>query len=273
MILQACYTLSDPELEFQINDRLSFQNFIGFPDNVPDFTTIWKIRERLRSAGVDKLIWDELQRQLNEKGYRIKKGVIQDASFIEANVGKKRYQKEKKAGREGKEIQYTEKQKSHIDKDGSFTMKRGQVHYGYKSHIKIDVDAHLIRDIRVTTASLHDNRVDLVREGDVSAYRDRGYFGTELNAGEVENRTMKRATRKRKLNGGEQKRNRAISRIRAPGERPFSVMKRVFHGGSTEVKTRDRVEIKEMFVCFGYNLYQLFTLERKRLAIAIEKSG
>ncbi len=48
LILQSCYNLSDQELEFQTYDRLSFQNFLGFPNTVPDFSTICKIRERLK---------------------------------------------------------------------------------------------------------------------------------------------------------------------------------------------------------------------------------
>jgi len=269
MLLQAWYGLSDPELEFQIHDRLSFRNFLDFPDKIPDFTTIWKIRDRLEQSGVDKLIWEELQRQLDEKGYKVEKGVIQDATFIEADLGRTRYSKEKKAKKNGEKIKYTEKQKSHIDQDGSFSIKHGQVHFGYKSHIKLDVDNHLIRDVTVTTASLHDNNIDLVKSGDNAAYRDKGYFGKELEAKDVIDKTMKRATKKRKLNGGEQKRNRSISRIRVPGERPFSVIKRVFKGGRTFVKTLERVEIKELFKCFAFNLYQLVTLERKKLASAL----
>lgn len=94
MLLQAWYGLSDPELEFQCLDRLSFRNFLGFPDQIPDFTTIWKIRDRLKEAKVDEKIWEELQRQLDSKGYTIKKGVIQDACFIEADQGKKRIKQE-----------------------------------------------------------------------------------------------------------------------------------------------------------------------------------
>ena len=94
MLLQAWYGLSDPELEFQAHDRLSFRNFLDFPENIPDFSTIWKIRERLKNAGIERQIWDELQKQLDEKGYTIKKGVIQDASFIESDLGKKRHYKE-----------------------------------------------------------------------------------------------------------------------------------------------------------------------------------
>src|SRR3989344_4745888 len=222
MLLQAWYGLSDPELEFQCNDRISFQNFIGLDQKIPDFSTVWRIRDRLKEKGKDKLIWKELQDQLDEKGYEIKKGVIQDASFVEADTGRKRIQKEKKAEKEGKKIEYSEKQKKHIDRNGTFAVKNGQVYYGYKCHLKSDVDNQLIREYEVSTASLHDSEVDLVEGNDKIAYhdkiayRDKGYFGKKLKAENVEDKTMKRGTRKRKLNGGEQKRNKAISRIRAP---------------------------------------------------------
>lgn len=265
MLLQAWYGLSDPELEFQCNDRISFQNFIGLDQKIPDFSTIWRIRDRLKERKKDDLIWNELQKQLDKKGYKVKKGVIQDATFIEADAGRTRIQNEKKAKKEGREIQYSEKQKSHIDRDGTFAVKNNQVHYGYKDHLKSDIDYQLIRDYDVSTASLHDAEIDLVKEGDNCMYRDKGYFGKKLKVENVEDKTMKRGTKKRKLNGGEQKRNKAISRIRAPGERPFSVIKRTFDGERTNVKTLERVIIKEMFKCFAYNLYQLVTLERKRL--------
>src|SRR3989344_6539731 len=71
LLLQGWYGLSDEELEFQCNDRLSFRNFLGFPEKVPDFSTIWKIRERLQQEGVEPKIWDELQRQLDQKGYTL----------------------------------------------------------------------------------------------------------------------------------------------------------------------------------------------------------
>ena len=269
LLLQGWYGLSDPELEFQVNDRLSFRNFLGFPESVPDFTTIWKARERLKEAGLDKRVWNELQRQLEAKGYLVKSGVIQDATFVEADLGRKRHYQEKKAEKEGKKVEYSEKQLSHIDKDGSFSVKHGQVHYGYKSHLKFDCDFGLVRSIAVSTASLHDSQINLVRGSDKAAYRDKGYFGTKVPKG-VEDMTMKRATRGGKLNGGEQKRNKAISRVRAPGERPFAVIKRVFNGGRTLVKTLERVRIKEVFKAFGFNLYQLVTLKRKELAAALQ---
>ncbi len=270
MLLQAWYGISDEELEFQINDRLSFRNFLDFPKSVPDFSTIWKIRERLKNAGIDNLIWNELQRQLDSKGYKISKGVIQDATFIESDLGRKRHHKEKKAKKNGEEINYTEKQKQHIDRDASFAIKAGQVHYGYKNHIKADVDNLLIRDYKVTTASLHDSQIDLVKEEDIAAYRDKGYFGKKLCSGVIDN-TLQRGTRARKLSDEEKERNKELSKVRALGERPFGVIKRVFDGCRTLVKTMARVSIKEMFKCFAFDLYQLVTLRKHELAIAISK--
>jgi hypothetical protein len=63
---------------------------------------------------------------------------------------------------------------------------------------------------------------------------------------------------------------KAIGWVRAPGESPISVIKRVFHGDRTAVKTLERVRVKEMFKCFAYDLYQLVTLDRRRLAVAMK---
>ncbi|MEM0466429.1 MAG: hypothetical protein QXX20_02350 [Candidatus Thermoplasmatota archaeon] len=55
---------------------------------------------------------------------------------------------------------------------------------------------------------------------------------------------------------GKKKRNKGIGRVRAPGERSFSVIKRVFHGDQTMVKNL-RVRVTEMFKCFSYDdVYQ-----------------
>ena len=105
-----------------------------------------------------------------------------------------------------------------------------------------------------------------MKNGDVAAYRDKGYFGKKLGAKNVVDKTMKRGTIAGKINGGQQKRNKAIGKIRSPGERPFSVIKRVFGGGRTTVKNLERVSIKELFKAIAYNLYQLVTLERKKVA-------
>jgi IS5 family transposase len=262
LVLQDWYGLSDPELEFQLADRVSFQHFIGTSLQIPDFSTLWRFRERLNRSGKWRGVWKELQSQLEEKGLKLKKGHIQDATFIESDLGKKRHSKEKKAKREGKQIRYTLRQLNHMDLDSSFSIKSGQVHHGYKLSVKTDVDHGLIRDFETVTASQHDATIEQINEEDIAAYRDKGYFGTELPKG-VKDFTMDRAVRGRPLTAGQKRRNRRISRIRAPGERPFAVIKRVFKGYRTNYKRLGRVNPQSFGSCFAYNLYQLFTLKKK----------
>jgi IS5 family transposase len=57
-------------------------------------------------------------------------------------------------------------------------------------------------------------------------------------------------------------RNRRIAKKRAPAERQYAVIKRVFKAGHVLVTTVERVGIKMLFTAFGYKLYQLHTLKK-----------
>ncbi len=81
LVLQAWYGLSDPELERQVNNRISFRHFLGYPEKAPDYSTVWQFRERLAETGRDRLVWEELQRQLDEKGLKVRKGVAPGCVF------------------------------------------------------------------------------------------------------------------------------------------------------------------------------------------------
>jgi IS5 family transposase len=245
LVLQSWYGLSDPELERQVADRISFQRFLGYPETLPDYSTVWQLRERLAKTGRDRLVWEELQRQLDAKGLKVKKGVVQDATFITSDPGHANADKPR-----------GEEAKTRRSRDGSWTKKGSRSSYGYKLHSKTDVDHGLIRDLETTTASVHDSRVDLSRPGEV-VYRDKGYFGVKPRGYDA---TMRRGTRGHPLGMRDRLRNRRISRKRAPGERPFAVIKRVFNGGHVLVTSVDRVRVKMVFACLCFNLFQLGTL-------------
>ena len=72
LVLQQWYGLSDPELDRQANDRISFHRFLGYPEEIPDATTVWLFYERLAESGWDRAVWGEQQRQLDEKGLKVK---------------------------------------------------------------------------------------------------------------------------------------------------------------------------------------------------------
>jgi len=50
---------------------------------IPDFTTVWLFRERLIDNEVQQ--WSELNKQMERRGLKVRKGVIQDATFITAD--------------------------------------------------------------------------------------------------------------------------------------------------------------------------------------------
>jgi IS5 family transposase len=87
LILQQWYGLSDYELERQAIDRVSFFNFLGRPNSIPDRSTIWYFRERLTKNQKEDSIWIELQRQIDKLGLTINRGMIQDATFITSDPG------------------------------------------------------------------------------------------------------------------------------------------------------------------------------------------
>jgi IS5 family transposase len=103
---------------------------------------------------------------------------------------------------------------------------------------------------------VHDSRVDLSRPREV-VYRDKGYFGVEPRG---YNATMRRAVRGHPLGIGDRLMNRRINRKRAPIERIFAVVKRVFRDGHVLVTTVPRVHVKMVLACFCFNLVQLGTL-------------
>ena len=84
LILQSLYNLSDDELEYQINDRLSFMKFSGLDikDKVPDAKTIWKFREDMKNHGLERILFDTFGDYLDQGGYQAQKGQILDATLV-----------------------------------------------------------------------------------------------------------------------------------------------------------------------------------------------
>ena len=248
IILQQWHGLSDPELEKQATDRISFRKFLGFPNKIPDRSTVWDFKERISKTGKESAIWDEMQRQLDAKGLKIKKGMIQDATFIQSDPGHARADKPR-----GDEA------KTRRSKDGKWSKKGGKSYFGYKLHTIIDADFQLIRRIKTTTASLHDSQIDLSMEGEV-VYRDKGYFGVNPRGYDA---TMQRGVRGHPIGIRGVLRNKRINHTRAKCERVYAVGKTVFGSGTVKVTTVARASVKMLFTAFDYNLYQLCTLRKQ----------
>lgn len=250
LILQQLYGLSDPQLELQVADRISFRVFLGTTEVIPDYTTVWLFRKRLEESGKYDAIWDEFTNQLRAKGYDVKKGVIQDASFITSDPGHAK-----------RDVPRGGEAKTRRSKDGTWATKGKKSNFGYKAHVKVDTENQFIWAVATTTASVHDSKIDLAEEGEVR-YGDKGYSGAKTRGYDA---SMKRAARGHPLEISDILRNERISKKRSPVERCFSVIKTVFNAGHVRVTTVEKAAVKVMFSAIGYNLYNLYGLVNKEM--------
>ena len=249
LFLQGCYSLSDEEMEYECYNRLDFQQFLGFPKNIPDYSTIWRFREEMTKGNIIEEVWIELQRQITNHGIIIEKGMIQDAKFIHADPGKTNSgMKDRGKG-----------QPSSRNEDATWTKKGKKNIFGYKMHTKTDTKNKLIIELAVTTAKTHDGRIDLAKPDEIIK-RDRGYSGMGTRA--KGDGTMKRGN----LTPHEELRNKRISRIRCRGEHPYGTMTRILKAGHTRLTELHRVYIQQVFVCFAYNIHRLNFLLKKHIA-------
>ena len=129
-------------------------------------------------------------------------------------------------------------------KDGTWALKNKKTHFGYKLHTSQAVEHDVIANYAVKTASVHDSQIDLSISGIVN-YKDKGYFGIE---GRGIDATMDRSLKGYKLPVESIRRNMRITRKRSRGERPFSVIKTIFHGGHMFITTVAMVRVKCMYM-------------------------
>jgi transposase, IS5 family len=233
MILQQLYNISDEELEYQVNDRLSFMQFLGLSleDSVPDATTLWLFRQQLTDSGKVSELFEQFEGYLRIQGYSAQGGQIVDATLIP--VPKQRNKRsENEQVRQG-EVPEDWQQKPHKlaqkDVEARWTKKNGVSYFGYKNHVSIDVTYGFIRRYEITAASVHDSKVigallDGENQGDSfwgdSAYRSE-LIESVLALMEFKSQVNERGSRHHPLTEAQQQTNREKSQTRAKVEHVF----------------------------------------------------
>ena len=233
LVLQQLYNISDEELEYQVSDRLSFMQFMGFglADEVPDATTVWLFRKQLTEQGLIESLFEQFDGYLIEQGYAAKGGQIVDATLIpvpkQHNSDKENEQL--KQGKIPQDWQDKPHRFAQKDTDACWTKKGDKSYFGYKDHIGIDAEHGLIRRYAVTDASVHDSQVlgqllDEDNDSDEiwadSAYRSQGIEETLALMG-FESQIHERAYRNRPLTEEQKQSNRDKSKTRARVEHVF----------------------------------------------------
>lgn len=290
LVLQALYTLSDEQAEFQIRDRLTFMRFLGLgmQDRVPDAKTIWLFREQLTQAEAMETLFARFNAVLEEKGYFALSGQIIDASLIAA-PRQRNDDEEKQAIKDGRIPEAWHDHPAKLrqkDVDARWTLKRGRVKpradgkpsleiaipvFGYKTHIGTDRRFGLIRTWDVTDAATYDGRVfrQLLDKNNLAApvWADTAYRSAKNEAFLSRNGfTSKVHFRKppgRRLADQRARANAARSKVRSQVEHVFAAQKHVM-GLFVRTIGLARAKTKIGMANLVYNMKRLAWLEGRR---------
>jgi transposase, IS5 family len=218
LMVQKWFGLSDPQLEENLRDRLSFRRFVGLSlaDATPDETVFVVFRRRLREGGHADTLFETTLQCLREKNLLLKEGTLVDATIIEAPMGHKRP--------DGSSTR---------DPAASKTFKAGRSYHGFKAHVATDPRG-LIKDYVFDRASSsdHDHADDLMKAETKAVYADSGYMSKKRKA-DLEARGVfcgiayRRVKGQKELTGEQKAHNRVIAGIRAFVEHPFAWMRKM----------------------------------------------
>jgi len=276
LVVQALYNISDDALEFQINDRRTFQRFIGLEDKdpIPDAKTIWVWRETLVQRKMFEKLFKRFWKYLDEKDIKANSGSIIDASFVD-----KPRQRNTKDENEtikngsipedwqeaGKETKLRQK-----DTDARWACKNKETHYGYKNHVKVDRQTKLIKKAVVTHAAVHDSQAleSLLDKGDAGKpiYADSAYSGkAQLQTIEKRKaypRVNEKGRRNKPLTKTQMARNRSLSKTRAREEHVFGQMTHSMGGMFLRCVGIVRAEAAIIMKNLAYNMWRYRVLVR-----------
>jgi transposase, IS5 family len=254
VMLQKWYGLSDPQLEEQLRDRISFRRFVGLSmeETTPDETTLVKFRERLREHGCASTIFEAALESLRTRGLVLKQGSIVDATIVDAPQGRK-----------VKQLDGSERHTR--DRCASYTKNHGTLRHGYKAHVTTDTRG-VITDWVFDTASPHDsNHIDqLTATEQTAVYADSAYSSQERRERLKEKKITDRIVHKRvrgqaELSAQQKVHNTACSRVRAFVEHPRAWMVKMGYL-ATRYRGLARNALDFALLAVAYNFKRSFSL-------------
>ena len=242
LLLQKWFHIdSDPELESQINDRISFKKFIGlsFNDPSPDHSTFSRYRKRLSKKAMDQ-VNSEILRQFESKGLIINEGIAIDARLVQSasrpiSNDKIKEKREKHASPDGQLDKNGNPIKFHRDLDSDWTIKNDEPHYGLKEHASVDTNHGFVLATKITPSSVNDTNYlpyctvysRHTKQEINKVFADKGYAGKPnrdfLALNHIDDGIMRKNTTTTKLTDFEINRNKQISKVRYIVEQYFGL--------------------------------------------------
>ena len=242
LLLQKWFRInSDPELENQINDRLSFKKFLGisFSKPSPDHSTFSRFRKRLSKNAMDQ-INSEILRQFENQGLTINEGIAVDARLVKSasrpisndqirKFKDKRNTPEGNLDKNGKPLKFSR------DLDSDWVVQNDKPHYGLKEHASVDINHGFILATTLTPSSVNDTNClsyctvysRHTKQPIEKVYADKGYAGKPnrefLALNNIADGIMRKDSTTAKLTKYEKERNKKISKVRYIVEQYFGL--------------------------------------------------
>jgi transposase, IS5 family len=156
LLLAVWYDLSDVKLAEALDDRASFRRFCGFSANeaVPERTAFVRFRKELVARGLDRVLFEEITRQLKAQAITVKTGTLVDATIIASS--------------------------SHDDDEARWVKhKNRRAVYGFKAHVGADADTAIVEELAVTPGNVNDGRAGgaALPDNPGEVYADSAYRG------------------------------------------------------------------------------------------------
>ncbi|MHC5074191.1 MAG: IS5 family transposase [Planctomycetota bacterium] len=268
LLLQKWFRInSDPELENQINDRLSFKKFLGisFSKPSPDHSTFSRFRKRLSKNAMDQ-INSEILRQFESQGLTINEGIAVDARLVKSTsrpisnnqikeLRDKRKTPESKLDKNGKPLKFSR------DLDSDWVIQNDKPHYGLKEHASVDINHGFILATTLTPSSVNDTNClsyCTIYSRHTKQPIEKGYAGKPnrdfLALNNIADGIMRKDSTTAKLTSYEKERNKKISRVPYIVEQYFGLSH--LHDGAKRARFPDIV--KNKFDCWyrqsAYNI-------------------
>jgi len=224
--LQLWFDLSDPAVEEVLYDSRALRAFVGIDlgrEPVPDESTVMRFRHLLEEHRLGREIFEAVGRVLQQRGLRLSRGTIVDATIIAAPSSTKNAEGER-------------------DPQMHQTKKGKQWYFGMKVHVGVDSRSKVIHSVVTTPANTADCKVlgDLLHGQERRVYGDQAYKSQgeriRAKAPKAKDFTHRQCKWKHCIDAAIRAKNRTKSRIRAPVEHSIGVIKRVF--GFTKVRYR-----------------------------------
>jgi len=246
LLLQQWYNLSDPGLEEELTDRISFRRFVGLSlsDSVPDHSTISRFRSLLGDR-YEKLL-SSMNTQFESQGFIIKQGTMIDASFVRSSSPKKAVDPEA----------------------GSFGGQHKDNACGYKMHMAVDQKTGFTRRVIITPANINDSTpADALVMGDEKAvYADKAYDKHSRRKALQERGIfvgiMYRPNQYHPLKPEQVAFNKRMTKLRAPVEHVFGILKNHYRLRRARYIGLTRTAIQITLACMAMNIKRCLVLAR-----------